>query len=149
MSLLLYDERAMNDENSYSGVVVTAEHPDNPTPIRVEVWDTNPNSPTYYDPANPSASAFGPVPYGFASPIITTSAQATLAGQTILQRVSGLLETVKVDTIGHWGHDIGDVIAASDPDTRLSGTHIIEQVVQPVRRGPMQITMRARRVVAV
>jgi hypothetical protein len=149
VSLLLHNQREMSDENCYSGVVVTSEHPDNPNPIRVTVWDTNPQSPTYYDPALPHLSTFGPVPYGFASPIIKTEAQAILAGQTVLARVSGLLEQVEVDVLGHFGHDIGDVVTVRDPDTRLQGTHIIEQIVQPIRRGHMTLRMRARRVVMV
>jgi hypothetical protein len=148
LSLLLSNKRNMNDENSYSGVIVTSESPDNP-PIRVEVWDTDPNSPTYYDPAKPQLSSYGPVPFGFASPILVTPAQALLAGQTVLARVSGLLEQVEVETVGHFGHDVGDVLAVRDPDTRLQGTHIIESVTQPLRSGPMTIKMRSRRAVQV
>jgi hypothetical protein len=147
LSLLVDNSRTLTDVDAYSGVVVTAEHPDNVNPIRVEVWDTDPNSPTYYDPAHPELSEFGPVPFGFASPIINTTDQATLAGQTILARVGGLREKVTVETLGHFGHDVGDVVSASDPDTRLAGTHVIDQVVQPLRRGTMTITMRTRRAV--
>ena len=148
LSLLIGDSREMDDERSYSGVVVTSESPDNP-PIRVEVWDLDPNSPTYYDPTKPALSSFGAVPYGFSSPIIQTAAQATLAGQTILARVSGLLEQVEVQAVGHFGHDVGDVLAVRDPDTRLRGTHIVESITQPLRSGPMTLKMRARRAVQV
>jgi hypothetical protein len=147
LSLLLADSRAMTDANSYSGVVVSSENPDLTAPIRVYVWDLDPNSPTYYDPAAPGLSTFGPVPFGFASPIISTTAQATKAGQTIGARVFGLQEQVTVDCLGHWGHDIGDVVAVSDPDTRLAGTHIIEKISQPLRGGPMTLSMRSRKVV--
>lgn len=148
LSLLIGDTREMDDERSYSGVIVTGENPDNP-PVRVEVWDLDPNSATYYDPAKPALSSFGAVPYGFASPIIQTAAQATLAGQTILARVSGLLEQVEVQAVGHFGHDVGDVLAVRDPDTRLAGTHVVESITQPLRSGPMTIKMRARRAVQV
>ena len=146
LSLLLANQREMDDERSYSGVIVTAEVPD-AAPIRVEVWDLDPNSPTYYDPAHPELSRFGAVPYGFSSPIIRTEQQATLAGQTILTRVSGLLEQVEVVTAGHFGHDVGDVIAVRDPGTRLGGTHVIESITQPLRSGPMTLKMRSRRAV--
>lgn len=148
LSLLLTNKRTMNDENSYSAVVVTVENPD-ADPIRVIVYDTDPNSATYFDPAKPALSKYGLVPYGFASPLITTSAQATLAAQTVLARVSGLLEQVEVSTAGHFGHDVGDVLAVRNPDTRLAGTQIIESITQPLRSGPMTIKMRQRRVVQI
>lgn len=144
LSLLLHDEREMSDENTYSGVIVTAERP-GAAPIRVEVWDTDPASPTYYDPANPAASTFGPVPYGYFSPSISTAAQATAAGQAIRSRVSGLIEQVEIGTAGHFGHDVGDVLAVTDPETRLHGTHIVSRVTQPIRGGPMSLRMRSRR----
>lgn len=147
LSLMLDNSRTLSDDDSYSGVIVRSEHPEITTPIRVEVWDTDPASPTYYDPANPAASEFGPRPFGFTSPLISTTAQAQLAGETILSRVSGLLEKVQVSALGHFGHDIGDVITAVDPETRLAGSHVIEQISQPLRRGPMTLTMRSRRAV--
>jgi len=147
VSLLLDDSREMSDERTYSGVVVRAERPGD-TPIRVEVWDTDPKSPTYYDPANPAASQFGAIPYGYFSPSIRTGAQAIAAGKAILARVSGLIEQVEIDSIGHPGHDVGDVIAATDPDTRLSGSYVLSRITQPVRSGPMNLKMRDRRAVA-
>jgi hypothetical protein len=147
MSLLMHNTRNMTDQDAYSCVVVTSEAPDLPTPIRVKVFDLDPQSPTYYDPAHPELSTYGLVPFGFSSPIITTTDQATKAGTTIGARVFGLQEQVTVDALGHWGHDIGDVVAATDPDTRLAGTHIIEKINQPLRGGPMTLTMRQRRVV--
>ena len=144
LSLLLEDSRELDDDRTYNGVVITAEHPTQ-TPIRVTVWDTDTRSPTYYDPANPSASVFGPVPYGYHSPSITSVGQATTAAQAILTRVSGLMETVELSTAGHPGHDVGDVIEAEDPATRLAGRHVIQKITQPVRRGPMRLKMRSRR----
>lgn len=147
LSLMLGTDRSMTDEDSYSGVVVTNEN-SNPdvAPIRVALWDTDPTSPTYYDPAVPAASTFGPVPYGFASPLMTTSAMALLAAQTIGARVFGLQEQTKVSCMGHWGHDLGDVVTVDDPTARLNGSHIIEKVDQPLRGGPMELQMRKRRV---
>ena len=70
-------------EGVYNGVIATGEGTDVPTPVRAEVWDTDPASPTYY------LSGFGRVPYFFSSSLLTTTDEASKAASTILARVKG------------------------------------------------------------
>lgn len=127
-SLLIATSRSFDSSKTYSGVVVTGEHPDE-TPIRVELWDTDPNSPTYAD------GPFGRRPYGFSSSLITTEAQALLSAQTILKRVTRIPQTATLTTVGHIGHDIGDIVTVDDARTRTSGRWRIYGGGVPLRPG--------------
>lgn len=113
-SLLIDSAKSMDSASVYSGVVVTAEHPEQ-APIVHELWDLDPKSVTYAD------GPFGRRPYGFSSPIITTLAQAELAAQTLLPKVSKMRAKATLTTVGHPGHDIGDIVTVLDPETRMAG----------------------------
>lgn len=132
-SFLIDTERTISSENTYSGVVVRVEHPD-ADPFTVEVWDLDPKSPTY------SNGPFGRRPYGYASPVIRTVAQAQSVGATILARVSRMRQTATLTTVGHPGHDAGDLITVVDPRTHTSGEWVITGGSVPLRPkgGPMK-----------
>lgn len=127
-SFLLDAARGFDSANSYSGVVVTGEHPDE-TPVRVELWDTDPTSPTYY------LGPFGKRPYGFDSELITSVAMANKAAATILPRVRRIPQSATMNTVGHIGHDVGDVIVLEDPRTLTSGRWRISGGTVPLRPG--------------
>lgn len=117
-SFLMGTTRSISSENTYSGVVVRVEHPDS-DPFTVEVWDTDPTSPTFAD------GPFGRRPFGYASPAIRTLAQAQAVGVTILARVSRMRQEATLDTVGHPGHDVGDLVTVVDPRTRTSGLWVV------------------------
>lgn len=75
-------------ENVYNGVIATGEGTDVTAPVRAEVWDTDPASPTYY------LSGFGRVPYFFSSSLLTTVDSAARAASTILARVKGRFQSL-------------------------------------------------------
>lgn len=135
-SLLLDCERTMRSDTTYSGVIVKSSHPDI-DPIRVVVWDADSSSPTYY------LGPFGKRPYGFASPLITDSTQATTAANTILARVKGMKQNITLNTVGHPGHDIGDVVTVIDPRSRTNGRYTIYGGRIPLRLGPVWLKARA------
>jgi len=134
-SLLLRSERSLNSDKTYSGVIVKGEHPD-VDPIRSVLWDTDPRSPTYY------LGPFGKRPYGFSSPLITTQSMADTAAATILPRVTKMRQEVTLDTIGHPGHEIGDVVLITDAKSRTSGRYTIYGGKVPLRIGPIQWKLR-------
>lgn len=132
-SLLVHSEREIDAETTYSGVIVVGEHPDQ-DPIRSELWDLDPTSPTYAD------GEFGRRPYGFKSPIITTQAQADLAAATILPRVTKMRQEARLSTVGFVGHEIGDVVTITDPETATSGLWAVRGATVPTRAG--RITLK-------
>lgn len=127
-SFLVESSRKMDSSKTYSGVIVRGEHPDE-TPIRYELWDLDPTSPTYAD------GPFGRRPYGFTSSLVTTQAQAIVAAQTILARVKRIPQTAQITTAGHIGHDVGDIITVIDPRTRTAGRWQIVGGQVPLRPG--------------
>lgn len=70
-------------EGVYNGVIASGEGTDVAVPVRAEVWDTDPSSPTYY------LSGFGKVPYFFSSALLTTTDQCSKAASSLLARVKG------------------------------------------------------------
>jgi hypothetical protein len=106
--------RTIKADKTYSGVIVRGEHPETGA-IRSELWDTDPNSPTY------SAGPFGRRPYGFYSKLITTQSMADATAATIFARVTKMRQELTIMTIGTPGHDIGDVVRIIDPKSRTNG----------------------------
>lgn len=135
-SLLLKSERAISSDTTYSGVIVKGGHPD-VDPIRSVLWDTDPKSPTYY------LGPFGKRPYGYTSPLITTQAMADAAAATILPRVTKMRQEVVLTTIGHPGHEIGDVVIITDPKSRTTGRYTIYGGKVPLRIGQIEWKLRA------
>lgn len=138
-SLLLGVSRTMSAEKTYSGVIVKGEHPDK-TPIRVELWDVDPASPTY------AFGPFGKRPYGFTSSLVTTEGMAREAAETIMNRVTRMAQEIEIEIIGHPGHDVGDGITVEDPESRTSGYYAVTAAEIPLRPGP--ITLKARQVIS-
>ena len=134
-SMLIDTQRTMSAEKTYSGVVVKGEHPDFPG-IRYVAWDDDPASPTYY------LGPFGKRPFGFSSPLITTADMAATAAETILPRVTKMRQELAMTTIGHPGHDVGDVVTVSDLKSRTNGRYTIYGGDIPLRVGPLSWKLR-------
>lgn len=101
-------------EMTYSGVIVRGQHPDY-LPIRSELWDEDPDSPTYAD------GPFGRRPYGVWSDIIVNEVQAAAIAADTLPRVSRMKQEAEIFTRGHPGHEIYDVIQVEDQRSSTSG----------------------------
>jgi hypothetical protein len=134
--------RKLSTETTYSGVVVASETSDaegGGVPIRVEVWDTNPSSPTYY------LGAFGRRPYFITSQIITTQAQAFATGNAHLPRVTGILEAVQWEQITNPALDAGDLISLVDDELRVDALLTVEALTIPLTAaGAMSAVTRSR-----
>lgn len=70
-------------EKTYNGVIVTGEGSDLASPIRGEVWDEDPSSPTYY------LGGYGKVPYFYSSPLITSATLAQAVAIVFLAKLKG------------------------------------------------------------
>jgi hypothetical protein len=143
--------RKLSDEKAYNGVVSIGEATgsDKP-PVRGEAWDTDPASLTYYDPANPDASSYGPVPYFMVSEYVTTTRQARDAARAQLPKVLGMTDQLSLECLPHPGLVPGDPIRVERPRLGAAGTYVVELVTMPLRasEGRMQVTCRERRVAA-
>lgn len=145
-------ERILTDETTFNGVIVTGNSPasDKP-PVEATVWDTNKNSPTYYNPADPdpaASSPYGPVPYFHDSNKITTTKQARATGLTLLPKKVGLAEQITVTAPPNPGVATADVIQAEAPRIGVEGAFVIQSVQMPLRMkdGRMTLVCRERRI---
>lgn len=125
-SLLVDVSRTIKVDTTYSGVIVTGEHPE-AGPIRSVLWDTDTTSPTYY------LGPFGKRPYGYSSSLIDTQEKADAAAATILPRVTKMKQEITINTIGHPGHDIGDVVTVSDVKSKTNGNYVVAGGTVPLR----------------
>src|SRR5678816_869537 len=81
----------LDDETSFNGCVIIGHNTsDGNIPVRGEAWDTNPNSPTYYDPANPDLSNYGPVPFFIRSDKAFTQVRADKMAKASLLKKLGI-----------------------------------------------------------
>jgi hypothetical protein len=110
-NLLTKIGRDLDDEEAYNGVICTGENSSATTTIpRAEVWDTDPLSPTYYDPANPANSEYGPVPYFMSSQYIWDNNQAKRAAQAKFNTLSGIIENLTLSSVPFFAHEANDII---------------------------------------
>jgi hypothetical protein len=139
-STLLQVERSMDDEPGYNGVVLTSESNTLSTPIRSEVWDDNPSSPTY---AN---GPYGRVPKFVSSPLVTTQAQGDAAARAELLRSSGGTSTLTLATIPNPAQEAGDVVRVLRPASRTDLTAVLDGFTMPLDlQSPMTVRTRERR----
>ena len=128
LSRVLTITRDLDDEQAYNGVVVVGENTDLPAPVRAVAWDTDPRSPTYYDPWNPGASAYGPVPTFISSQYVTTQAQAQAAATANLQRVAGIVEAVEFGAVNNPAHTAGDIVTIKDERIDVDATYVLDSI---------------------
>lgn len=126
LSMVLDAERELDDELAYNGVIVIGLNSDGDEVVRGEYWDTNPSSPTYYDPAHPERTIYGAVPYTMTSEFVKTVAQAQAAARGNFPNISGVIEGVTFNSVPHFAHEAGDVIRVTIPDIGAEGHFILE-----------------------
>lgn len=119
-------ERVLDDQDAINGVIVIGENSSNVTVARGEVWDRDINSPTYYDPANPSASVYGPNPITVVDQNISSNQAAEWMAYFTFLNQRGILETVTVSALPHFAHEPFDQISLKDSDAGVDGMYLIQ-----------------------
>jgi hypothetical protein len=81
--------------------------------------------------------AFGQVPYFYTSPLLENTAQATLAGATLLERVRGLNAQLSMSQVRNHALDSLDAMTVILPrerwDTeRPTELHVADKIVHPL-----------------
>jgi hypothetical protein len=139
-------KRALSDEKAYNGVIVQGEATgsDKP-PVRGEAWDLDPDSPTYFDPADPTASTYGPIPFFMVTQFVTTTKQAIWTARAKLPKVMGATERLHISAVANPGVQDGDPIRVEAPRIGVTGTFVVESTTMPFKAGLMDINCRERR----
>lgn len=142
--LLLSGQRAFSDDPGHNGVIVIGEGSEISEAFRVAAWDTDPSSPTYYDPANPTASRWGPRPKFIRSELILTAGQALLTADAELRKLLGTVEEAAFSGVPNPAHEAGDVIALRRDRIRLGGRYVLQNFRLPLGPGQMDGSCRSR-----
>lgn len=147
--------RSLDDDRAYNGVVITIENTSRTNsstnedlpPIVVEAWDTDSESPTYFDPAYPHLSEYGPNPYFYSSEFIVTEEQGQDAAEAMLQNISGVIEQFTFTAITNPAHESGDVITLQNTNQDILSTVVLDSFTMGLGQTPtMSGTARRRRV---
>jgi hypothetical protein len=112
-------------ESTYNGVIASGEGSNVTAPVRAEVWDTNPSSPTYY------LGGFGKVPYFYSSPMLTTQAQCQTAAAKILSVVKGKTQSLAWPSIVNPALEPLDVVSMTFGG--ITKRAVIDQLTVPLR----------------
>lgn len=123
-------------EKTYNGVIVTGEGSNLSSPIRGEVWDTDPTSPTYY------LGGYGKVPYFYSSPLVTSAAMAQAVAVVFLSKLKGATSQLSWPAIVNPALEPLDVVSLT-----IGGVQqrvVIDQLQIPLRaQDPMTAVARA------
>lgn len=139
-------ERNLDDEQGYNGVIASSQSSDNSVVVQGQFWDTNPNSPTYFDPTNPSASIYGAVPYYYVSEFIRTQEQADDAARGIFNGVTGIVESIDLSAICNPAHESGDTIKVQSTDANVDDVNLMDAIKFDLVNGVMAAQTRRRAV---
>lgn len=120
--------RSLDDENTYNGCIVRGESSSNSKPVEGQAWDTNPNSPTYFDPDRPELSEYGPVPFFITSEYVTTTQQAVQAAEANLLQKLGVVENVEFDGVVNFAHEANDVARIRRDRINIDNNYVLKSI---------------------
>lgn len=135
--------RQFSDEPGFNGVIVIGESPgDDLPPVRKEVWDEEPTSPTYrYGP-------YGEVPYVHTDQNVKTAEEALIVGQQLLAQMLGATATITVTSMVNPTLEVGSVVSVKRARSHVDGVYTAEAFDIPFASDTMQgLTLRERRIV--
>lgn len=125
-SQLLYVDRKLSDEETRNHIIVFGQSTSNDVHVKGEAWDDDPNSPTFID------GPFGDIPGFERSEFIRTTDQANEFARAVLARKIGIEETVRITSIVHPGHEIGDIIHIKRDRSGVDSNYIVDQFTMPL-----------------
>jgi len=137
---VLFVDRRLSDDEAFNHVVVRGESTSNEEPVKGEAVDDDPTSPTYIH------GPYGDIPTFMSSPYVRSEAQANELARARLHQVLGIEETIRLISIVHPGHEIGDVIHIWRERTGVDANYIIDQFTMPLESTQaLNIGVRSKR----
>ncbi|WP_086663687.1 DUF5047 domain-containing protein [Lentzea kentuckyensis] len=124
--ILVTRDDKLTRERSYNGVVASGQRTDGTAPATATVWDTDPNSPTYY------LGSFGRKPRFYTSALLTTTGQCTTTATALLSRAKGMAAQVSLTAVCNPALEAGDVVLVRDDSTGEETRHILDKVTIPL-----------------
>jgi hypothetical protein len=135
--------RTISTKSTYNGVIYTIEGTEVTTPIRVEVWDEDPASPTY------RSGVFGEVPVFIETSLVATQAEAVSAATSLLNIYVGSQEVINWESLVDPTLDAQDVVYVKSNGSKVDRLVIIDSIDIPLTpQGSMSANARTVRVVS-
>lgn len=119
-------DRNISTKETYNGVIYSIEGSQVTTPIRVEIWDEDPASPTY------RYGVFGSVPTFVTTSLLSTSAEAIKAASLLLNTYIGQQEEIDFSSVVDPSLDVNDVIYVKAEGAKVDRTVIIDSLEVPL-----------------
>lgn len=122
--------RVFTDEPGYNGVIVTGESTgDELPPVRGEMWDMNPSSPTY------RFGPYGEVPMFITDSTVKTVEDCQIMAQSQLALIIGYTSQLTLTTIVNPSYEGGDVIQVKRPLSGIDGLYVADAFNIPLMTG--------------
>lgn len=135
--------RTISTKSTFNGVIYTIEGTEVTTPIRVEVWDEDPASPTY------RFGIFGEVPVFIETSLVATETEAVRAAISLLNIYVGSQEVINWESLVDPTLDAQDVVYVKSNGSKVDRLVIIDSIDIPLTpQGSMSANARTVRVVA-
>lgn len=132
--------RVYTDEPGFNGVVLTGESPgDELPPVRAEVWDEDPTSPTYrYGP-------YGEVPKFVTDQLVKTEEEAEAAAQAHLDSILGFSAELSITSWVNPALEAGNVVEVKRARSGVHGLYVVDAFSIPLARsGTQELTLRQK-----
>lgn len=137
-------DRDQDNTDIFNGQIVTGASTYGLTPARAEVWDNDPNSPTYY------LGPYGKNPNFTQSDKVSYNAQALDMANGLLNKSKGLTEVISMSALPNHAQEEEDLIVLTRQRSGLSAVHtFINQINMPLSAtsgNKMSVTCRKRTV---
>lgn len=131
----------LTDDPGYNGVILTTDSSgDETAPLRSEVWDDDPSSPTYF------LGPYGDVPMFIQSSTVTTQADADNAARAQLNLVLGVQSSLSLTSLVNPALDANDTVLVKRARDGINAKYAIDALTIPLSfGGTMSITLRQKR----
>jgi hypothetical protein len=132
--------REYNDEGVFNGIIVTGESiGDQLPPVRGEVWDMNPTSPTYrYGP-------YGEVPGFLTDNLAKTEDQCMQIAASQLALILGAASKLSITGIVNPSYECGDIVRVRRDKAKVDGLYVVDSFNVPLRGMTQSISLREQR----
>lgn len=138
--------RTLDDQDAYNGVIFIAENSSNVPTAAGAVWDLDILSPTYYDPAAPESSAYGPHPKIVTDRWTSDEGDPELFAYFEFLRIRGILESVSIDAWPMFCHEEYDVLKLKRARAGVDDNYLLEGFTLGLgAHGTLDGKMRQRR----
>jgi hypothetical protein len=136
-------DRNISTRETFNGIIYTLEGSKITTPIRIEIWDEDEDSPTY------RYGKFGQVPIFITSNLLTTSDEAVKAAANLLNTYIGAQEGISWQSMVDPTLDVQDVVYIKSNGAKVDRLVILDSINIPLEASEtMSATARTVRVVA-